>query len=406
MDHKGILEKYRNEVSGELRNILSYWSTQCPDEKNGGFVGTIDSNNIHDPGAPKGIVLNSRILWAFSAGYNIAKEETDIVMAARAYAYIRDHFVDREHGGVYWSVTYDGKPLDTKKQVYAQSFCIYGLSEYYLATRDTESLDLAIDIYRQVVKHAYEPAFSGYIEAFTREWREIADLRLSEKDVNECKTTNTHLHVIEGFTNLYRAWPDAGLKEKIVELLDIFDTHIIDPGTFHLMLFFNDQWQEQGHIISYGHDIEAAWLLQECAEITGEEKWIEQMKKQSVQIAKAAAESLDADGGMWHEYDVKQNHLLKQKHWWPQAEAMVGFFNAWELTGEQQFLHQSVNSWKFIKQHLIDVQHGEWYWGVNADYSKMQGEDKAGMWKCPYHNGRACMEIMKRILNFFIKIPG
>lgn len=404
MEDREILEKYRNEVSGELRNILSYWSVQCLDEKNGGFIGAIDNNNVHHWDAPKGVVLNSRILWTFAAAYNNGENEADLLMASRAYEYIRDHFVDRQYGGVYWSVTYNGKPLDTKKQVYAQSFCMYGLSEYYLATQNTEALDLAIDIYRQTVRHGYEPAFGGYIEAFTREWGAIADLRLSEKDANERKTMNTHLHVIEGFANLYRAWPDVELKEKIVGLLDIFEKHIIDSGTFHLKLFFNDQWQEQGRVISYGHDIEAAWLLLECAEIAGEERWIGKMKERAVQITSAAAEGLDADGGMWHEYDVMQDHLLKQKHWWPQAEAMVGFFNAWQLTQEPQLLQQSLKSWKFIKQYLIDVNHGEWYWGVNADYSKMQGEDKAGTWKCPYHNGRACMEIMKRIKRISVEV--
>ena len=243
----------------------------------------------------------------------------------------------------------------------------------------------------------------GYFEAFSKEWQPLADIRLSAKDQNDSKTMNTHLHIVEAYANLYLVWKDGGLKQQIVNLLNNFSQHIIDKKSNHLILFFNDDWQPQSSIVSYGHDIEAAWLIQEAAEIivnkpaygTGRQI-LEKVKQVSVQIAEAAAEGLDRDGGLWYEFDVDKSHLIKEKHWWPQAEAMIGFFNAWEITNNEEYLDQSVSGWHFIKEHIIDKKNGEWFWGINKDNSVMN-EDKVGVWKCPYHNGRACIELIKRI---------
>ncbi|MBL7743369.1 MAG: AGE family epimerase/isomerase [Chitinophagaceae bacterium] len=391
-----ILPVYRDELNAELESILNYWMKYTLDKKKGGFIGSLDNANTVDEAAPKGVVLNSRILWAFSAAYRVIQKPEYLDIAIRAYKYIADHFIDRKYGGVYWSVDSDGNPLDTRKQIYGLAFCVYGLAEYYKVTDDAKALQLAKDIYDKIEQHSFDVKKGGYLEAFAQDWKIINDLRLSEKDDNEKKTMNTHLHIIEAYANLYSVWPDDILKERIKHLLDIFEQHIINRQTHHLNLFMDEDWNVRSSLISYGHDIEAAWLLLECAEIINSESYIRKFRELSVQLADAAAEGIDKDSGLWYEYDAAEDHLVKEKHSWPQAEAMVGFFNAYQLTGEEQYLRFSFNNWDFVKRYIKDNRSGEWFWGVKEDYSPMNKE-KAGFWKCPYHNSRACTELIKRI---------
>ncbi len=391
------LDTYKKELNDELNSILKFWVDLTQDNVYGGFYGKIDNDNQIVPDAAKGSVLNARILWTFSAAYNLDHELLNLDLANRAYRYIVDHMIDKEYGGVYWLVNYKGEPLDTKKQVYAIAFTIYGLSEFYIASGNEEAKQTAIDLFYQIVEKAYDPVETGYFEAFTREWEPIDNLRLSAKDANEKKTMNTHLHVVEAFTNLYRIWPDKALKSHIETLLNNFFDHFIDKKTHHLVLFFDEAWNRKSDLVSYGHDIEAAWLLLETAEVIGDEQMIRRVKKAAILVAEAAVEGLDTDGGLWYEYEPVADHLIKEKHWWVQAEAMIGFYNAWQISGDEKYLNLSVNSWLFTKNKILDKINGEWFWGVYENGQVMRSEDKVGMWKCPYHNSRACIEIIKRI---------
>jgi len=397
------LDQYRKETTEELENILSWWMRMTIDHENGGFYGKIDHANKVFSQTAKGAVLNSRILWTFSSAYNLTEERKYLDTAGRAFRYISDHFFDKEFGGVYWTVNFKGEPLNTKKQIYALAFAVYGLSEYYLASRDKSAQELANQLYDSIVTHSYDSKYGGYIEALTRDWNQMGDLRLSDKDANEKKSMNTHLHLLEAFTSLYRITPNEQLRNRVVELIRIFLDRIIDPRTNHLYLFFDDQWQVRSNVISYGHDIEAAWLLQVAAETISKNSLREDVSGISVKIAEAAIEGLDSDGGLWYEYNQKGNELFTQKHSWPQAEAMVGWFNAWQISGDSDFLKKSLSSWQFVKDYIIDQELGEWYWGVNANHSPMLAEEKVGIWKCPYHNSRACMEIIRRVENTLSK---
>lgn len=390
-------EILKEELDQELQSILQFWINHTIDLTNGGFFACLNNNNIQGTGCTKGIVLNARILWTFSAANNHYNNKNLLAYAKRAFEYILDYFRDKDFGGVYWSVDEKGYLLDGRKQIYALAFSIYGMSEYYAASKDSAAVDFAIELYQLIELHSYDPVFKGYLEAFSREWAPITDLRLSAKDRNEKKTMNTHLHIIEAYANLFKCWPDEELKNKIEELLFLFDTHFIDHETHHLRLFFDEKWNERPDVISFGHDIEAAWLLLQCAETIQTEKWIIKFKLHAVAIANAAISGLDTDGGLWYEYDLKKQELNKEKHWWPQAEAMIGFFNAYELTGTSAYLEHCINSWAFIKNHIIDTKYGEWFWGINEDGSVMEREDKVGFWKCPYHNSRACIELINRI---------
>ena len=394
---KEKLEQYKNELENEARNILHYWMQHAIDNENGGFNGRLDNNNTVYTNAPKGSVLNSRILWTFSAAYNYSREQNYLDVAHRACNYIVDHFIDKEFGGVYWTVDSNGYPLGTKKQIYALAFTLYGLSEYVIASGSEKAKELAVQLYQTIEHRSHDTEKGGYIEALTRDWKDINDLRLSDKDANEKKSMNTHLHVLEAFANLYRIWPDDGLRKNIQELIRVFLQHIIDPETNHLILFFDDGWQVRSNVVSYGHDIEAAWLISDAAEVIGDEVLVQQVKARSIKIAQAAREGLDKDGGLWYEYERDKKQLIKEKHWWPQAEAMVGFFNAWQLSGDETYFSDSINCWGFVKDNILDKENGEWLWGVNEAYSQMRGQDKVGVWKCPYHNTRACIEIIKRI---------
>lgn len=391
------LTTLRYELDAELENILNYWIENTVDAQHGGFVGRIDDTESVHHQAPKGSVLNARILWSFSAAYQVKPNEAYLKMAERAFQYIKDHFIDQQFGGVYWSVDYLGNPLDTKKQVYAIAFSIYALSEFYSASQNEEARRLAIELYHLLVARSFDTEKTGYLEAFTRDWQSIDDLRLSAKDANEKKTMNTHLHVLEAYANLYKIWPDEGLMQQLTILIHNFLDHIIDLQSHHLVLFFDEDWNRRSDTVSYGHDIEASWLLLEAAEIIEDEQLINQLKKTAVEIADAASEGLDSDGGLWYEHEPTDDHLIKQKHWWVQAEAIVGFFNAWQVSGDQKYLNIAIQNWEFIKQHILDRQNGEWVWGVDAHGRLMPGEDKVGIWKCPYHNSRACIELIKRI---------
>ncbi|MET4108281.1 AGE family epimerase/isomerase [Hymenobacter sp. UYP22] len=383
----------------ELNRILTYWSTRMPDEVHGGFYGQIAADNQVVPQAPKGAVLNARILWTFSAAYRHQPDPELLALATRAYAYIEAHFLDAEYGGVYWSVDYLGQPLDTKKQVYALAFAMYGLSEYYAASGHEPALAHAQALFHTIEKHSFDAEHGGYLEAFARDWSSLADLRLSHKDANEKKTMNTHLHVLEAYANLYRYWPDAQLQAQLRELLEVFLAHIIDASTHHLHLFLDEEWRVKSTAISFGHDIEAAWLLLEAAEVLGDEELLERLRPTAVAMAVAAAEGLDTTGGLCYEYEPATQNWNREKHWWVQAEAVVGLYNAYQLTGQPQLLAQCQAVWDFTRRYLLDTNEGEWYWGVTHTLDVMPDEDKAGFWKCPYHNSRACLEILRRCKN-------
>jgi cellobiose epimerase len=394
---KNGLNSLSDEIAAELNNILHYWEQHTLDREWGGFQGRIDQDNQVDAKAPKGSVLNSRILWSFSAVYHYTQNPLHLELATRAYHYIREYFSDPDFGGLYWSVSHQGTMLDDHKQIYAQAFGIYAMSEYYRVTKNPRALELCQEWYMLIEKYSRDPKHGGYIEAFARDWTFLADKRLSAKDENASKTMNTHLHIVEAYANLYEVWPSQRLKKDIIDLLKIFESKIIHPSTHHLILFFGDDWQTDESIISYGHDMEAGWLLQSCAVSVGDNYSIETTKRNALLITGAAIKGIDKDGGLMYEFNNNKQEFISEKHWWPQAEALIGFCNAWQLTGNTLYKNFLLKSWRFIQDHILDKTHGEWLWGIDRDNKKMINQDKIGMWKGPYHNCRACLELLKRL---------
>lgn len=384
-------------------NILRFWQERMVDYRQGGFYGRIDGYNVLHPDAEKGAVLNARILWTFAAAARVLNNTPYRILAARAYDYLMQWFMDREQGGVYWSLNADGTPLDTKKQTYAIAFAIYGLAEYVRLTNNQEALNAAIRLFEDLEAHAYKwdnekmsKCKNGYVEALTRNWQPIADMRLSEKDENGVFTMNTHLHVLEAYTNLYRVLKNVqrddvqGTKERITKqlrtLIDIFANRIFDPATGHLMLFFDEKWQPSNTHTSPGHDIEAAWLLHEALEVLGDEELLNQTLPVIHSLAQAA-----------------EDDIMDEKEWWCYAEAVVGYIDQWKLYQEEKPIESNINlelaetAFHYIQTHLMDRENGEWFWTILPDGTPDRTHDKAGFWKCPYHNSRMCIEIIERL---------
>ena len=378
------------------RNILPFWMEKMEDEVHGGFLGRISGTGTEDGSAAKGAILNARILWTFSAAYRILGKPEYLAAATRAKREIIDKFYDKEYGGVYWSLTPEGLPDDTKKQIYALGFAIYGLSEYSRATGDAEALEYAIRLFHDIERHSFDKGKNGYFEAFGREWGPIEDMRLSDRDINECKTMNTHLHILEPYTNLYRIWKDRELEKQLRNLICLFMEKILDQETGHLRLFFDEDWRSSHDIISYGHDIEASWLLHEAAEVLGDKTLLEKTRLASVSVADAASEGYIPGGGMIYEFHGDTAAVDADRHWWVQAETVVGYYNLWQMTGREDALKKALGCWEFIKEHIVDREGGEWIWSLRADGTANTDDDKAGFWKCPYHNGRMCLEIIER----------
>ncbi|MBO9153774.1 AGE family epimerase/isomerase [Chitinophaga sp. GCM10012297] len=376
----------------ELANVLDFWMKHTVDERSGGFYGRLANDNTPDRFALKGSVLNARILWTFAAAFNATRKPEYLETARRAYDYINAYLVDKEFGGVLWCVDYSGQPVETQKQVYAIAFTVYAFAEYFRATGLEEAKEKAIGLYSLIQLYGYDCIYGGYEEAFSRDWK----LPLKPgKETEIKKSMNTHLHILEAYATLYSVWPDAGLKGHLRDLLLVFHDKIVNRDTGHLYLFFDEQWNPKDTTVSYGHDIEASWLLQQAAEMLGDETLTKKFKILSLRMADAAAEGLDADGGLWQQTDVT-GQKASEKQWWPQAEAIVGFVNAYRNTDDEKYLRLAENSWNFVQSHILDKEHGEWCWGIDADKQKLE-EDKVGLWKCPYHNSRACLEVIRRL---------
>jgi mannobiose 2-epimerase len=383
-------------------NILPFWMHYTVDRENGGFYGGVDCDLRVEKESPRAAVINARILWTYSAAcrlYGSRYRE----MANWAYDYVVKKFWDAEHGGVYWMLDYHGKPLSDRKQIYAQAFAAYGMAEYFRATGNTDSLECAQRLFHLIEKHSYDSVWKGYFEARGRDWSALADMRLSEKDLNSPKSMNTHLHVMEAYTNLLRVWKDPELQAKQKELLEVTMDRIVNNSTGHFKLFFDNQWNSLSDHTSFGHDIEGSWLILEAAEVLGDRALIERARKLAVTMARSVyQEGLDKDGSLFYECNSKGVMTDPNKHWWAQAEAVVGFYNAYQVSGERRFFDASYRVWEYIEEKIVDKVHGEWHAKLKpagTPYTAKEDGDAClvGPWKCPYHNSRVCYELIGRL---------
>ena len=372
-------------------NILDYWLTLR--DPRGGFFGEVLSSGEILRDAPRGVILNARIIWAFSAAYQVLPKQEYLEAAVETGEWFLKHFCDDENGGVYWSVTAAGERLDDKKQLYAQGFAIYGLSELYKVTGDPKVLAAAATLFRVVENRFADPVHGGYIEALARDFSPLEDMSLSAHDINADKTMNSHLHIMEAYANLYRVWPDPSLKAALVRLLDLTCTRIMGSDG-HLQLYFQKDWSVLPGAVSYGHDIETSWLLLECALATREIDVVTRVRPFAKRMGAAGNEGLLPDGSMRYEKLV-DGSFDDSRQWWVQAETVVGNLWLWKYHCDDAAVDRALACWSFIRDRLVDRAGGDWYWAILPDGTPDLSQPKAGFWKCPYHNARMCLEILK-----------
>jgi cellobiose epimerase len=399
-------------AEAELRDdILPFWIQHTVDKERGGFYGMITNDLALHADAPRGALLSARILWTYAAAYRRYRDAAYLDMARWAYEDLINRFWDTVYGGFYWMVTSDGEVASSRKHIYVQAFGIYALAEYYAATGTEAALETAQHVFQLMETHSHDAEHLGYFEAFGRDWEQGTELRLGAGDQDALKSMNTHLHVMEAFTNLLRVWPDPLLKARQAELIQIMMTRITDPATARMTLFFNAAWEPTSEHISYGHDIEASWLLVESTGVLGDAELDAAARALSVRMAQAVYEGgLDPDGALVYE-SGPEGLVDDTKQWWPQAEASVGFLNAYQISGEQHFLDAALRAWDFIEAYLIDREHGEWLRYVTRDRRRpdetgKENESKVSFWKCPYHNGRACLELTERLQHILATLQG
>ncbi len=373
--------------------ILPYWKGLV-DRRMGGYYGYVDYNLKVEEQADKGVILNSRILWFFSNAYLNAREENLLPYANHAYEFLIKHCLDQEYGGVYWMMTYDGKVKEDIKHTYNQAFAIYALSAYYEATKDEKALAIALELFR-LIEEKCTDAY-GYLEAFTRDWIIIDNEKLSENGLLADKTMNTLLHVLEAYTLLYKVSKDIKVKEKLIHILELFRTKVYDSQKVRLEVFFNETMESITDLHSYGHDIEASWLLDEACQVVGERDITEATKEYTNVIAKRILKDAMEGDAVLNECFLGE--VDKTRVWWVQAEAVVGFYNAYEKTGQEAYLEASKRIWNYIKTYFIDKRPGsEWFWDLDEHNRSSSHKPITEPWKCPYHNGRMCFEIIRRM---------
>ena len=414
-NEKTFSSSFYSSIRDELfNNILPYWEKYSRDTRPGfeGFFGSIDNSNTPDKDCPRSIVMTSRFLWTYSAVARYTKDARYLEMADFAYEAIVQKYLDGQNGGVYWSVTPDGRPDVSKKQIYGEAFCIYGLSEYAAAVKElnpgtsSQAMNLAVSIYNLLEQHALDPAYGGYLEACARDWSPTDDMILSPKDMNCPKSMNTNLHVMEAYTNLYRTLqvvsPDAEalaaqVGKSLARLVNVTIEKIVQPDN-HLGMFFDKEWKLLADEVSYGHDIEASWLLWEAVCELNDEKLKQGIRQKVVDMAETAyKEGFDPACGCMENFSKDGGSVRNRNRvWWIQAETINGFYNAWEMTGLEKYSEACLKQWKWILEYQKDTVSGEWWNEVDSEGKPVLTEVKGGNWKTSYHNGRTCLEVLRR----------
>jgi cellobiose epimerase len=398
-----ILNDYSRRIEGDLRgNILPFWIERVVNPGDHSFHGSLTNDLTVDPGSERGVVLTSRILWTYSAAYARYRDPAYLAMADYAFGDLQSRFRDPQQGGYWWSIAADGSVLHAHKQILGEAFAIYALAEYHGATGRREPLDQAIATYRLIEQHA-SARLGGYFDAVGRAWESISDMRLSGAALNAPKSQDTHLHIMEAYTRLLTVWPEPALRSALARLVEVMLDHVVNPLTGHLAQFFDEDWTPRSDLIAYGHDIEAAWLLTLAGDALQDVGLTKRIKSMAVKLAETTlAEGVDADGGLYY-HGGPGGPTDTNKEWWPQAEAVVGFLNAYQISRQERFLTAALRTWDFIEARIIDHKHGEWFRSVTRDGRVLDHELKVGFWKCPYHNGRTGLEATRRLREISIE---
>lgn len=392
------VEELRQKMEAELRNnILPFWLKHAVDEEFGGFRGRIKHDLTVDARAPKGLILNTQILWTFSRAFRFYREPAYLSAAQRAYEYLACTFWDRKLGGVYWLVDHQGIPMDSRKRIDGHAFAAYALAEYSHASGDREALGKAMRLVERMEVVGHDAKHGGYFESFERDWKPALKQRPSGADLEERKSANTHLALLQAYTALLRPNENPLIRLRLRELVEIVLDRMIDPAAQHVTLSFDPEWRTRSEKISFGHGIQASWMLCQAAETLADGPLLERVREAALLLAQAVFEQgIDDDGGVLHFCGPGAN-IDSDKHWWVQAEAVAGFVNAWQISGWDHYLIAAERIWEFVEQHMVDREHGEWLWIASEPGAARAERDKAGPGKGPLPNSRACFEVMERL---------
>lgn len=391
-----------------LGTIIPFWRNLRDDEF-GGYYGYLSYGLELDKQAFKGCILNSRITWFFSNVYLLYKNgllsdedfsrhgytaEDVKKEAMHGYDFLYNKCIDKENGGIFWSLTYDGKPDDTTKHTYNQAFCIYALSSYYDAFGDGKALDLAAKLINIIETKCTDDL--GYLEARTITFEPESNEKLSENGVMADKTMNTLLHVFEAYSEYYRVTRDEKVGKRLEWIMDTFAEKVYNPKLHRQEVFFDREYNVIIDLHSYGHDIETAWLMDRGVKILGKKEYEDKMfpitKDLTDNIYKIAFDghslANECEKGVVNEWRI----------WWVQAETVLGFLNgALADKTRSEYMDAAFAQWDFIKEYVWDKREGsEWFWEVKKDGTPDADQPIVEEWKCPYHNGRMCIEVIKR----------
>lgn len=376
-------------------DIIPFWN-KMEDNENGGFYGYADSEGNPDKNSVKGCILNSRILWFYSAAYKLLKKPELLEKAEHAFRFLTEHFYDSRYGGVFWSVKADGTPEDTTKHTYNQAFAVYALSVFYQASGKKDALNLAYNLFQLMESKCRDS--EGYFEAFSRDFSPVSNEKLSENGVDAQRTMNTLLHVLEAYTELYRADEFYAVSDAIRGILRIFKFKVYDNDKKICRVFFDKSYNSLIDLESYGHDIEASWLIDRACEVLEDKAYYSEMRPIIEGLADGALKNgIDAQNHAMNN-ECESGEVNAKKVWWVQAEAVTGFYNAFKNQPERaEYLTISEKVWDYIQNFVIDKKTGEWIEDISPDNSVKPHQALAHAWKCPYHNGRMCIEMIGRL---------
>ena len=392
------MERIAVRAQALLDDIISFWKN-LRDDVYGGYYGYMSQELEVDKTAEKGCILNSRILWFFSEAAMLTGREDLRKEADHAYAFLTEHCLDKENGGVFWSLTYDGLVLDDTKHTYNQGFAIYALSSYYRLTGKQEALDTAFSLFRRIEKTCRDG--EGYLEAFTRDWRPESNEKLSENGVLADKTMNTLLHVFEGYSGLYLASSDPTVEKAMRFCLSIYADKIYDPKLRRQLVFFDAHYNSIIDLYSYGHDIESSWLIDWGTRLLGDSALTAKIEAIDEEIARTIYKTAYYNHSLANE--CERGKVDETRIWWVQAESVLGFVNLWQKCGEAAYRNAAADIFHFIEEKLVDKRSGsEWFWSLDAKGEPTPGKPIVEPWKCPYHNGRMCMELIRKDPDIYV----
>ena len=387
---------FAQEVKEHLINVIIPFWKKLRDDQNGGYYGWLGYDLKLDKKAEKGCILNSRITWFFSNAYMLLGDESLLDEATHGFNFLMDKCVDKENGGIYWSLNYDGTPLDTTKHTYNQAFSIYALSSYYEATKNEQALALARNLFGLIEEKCTDEG--GYREAFTRDFKPESNEKLSENGVLAERTMNTLLHVLEAYTQLYKVSKDEKVKERLLWIIDTIENKVYNEELHRQEVFFDSEYNSLIDLYSYGHDIETAWLLDLTLDVIDDDSLTERISKITRDLTDQTYKV--AFDGRSFPIECEKGVVNEHRVWWAQAENLVGLINGYQRQGKQEYLDAAESQWNFIKEYVVDKREGsEWYWEVDKEGKPYPDRPIVEPWKCPYHNGRMCFEVIKRLGN-------